>query len=135
MAHYAFLDEDNIVVQVIVGKNEDELLDGQSVDWENFYSQEMGLTCKRTSFNTYRNQHSNGGTPFRGNYASVGLIYDSTKDIFIDPKPFESWVFNEETCSWDAPVEFPFDSGVPHDWDEETLSWVPTPIPNEELWQ
>jgi hypothetical protein len=135
MAHYAFLNYNNVVVQVIAGKDEDELLDGQTVDWEDFYAQEMNMACKRTSFNTYHNQHSNGGTPFRGNYAGIGFKYDSVKDIFIEPKPFPSWVFNETTCSWDAPVEFPFDSGVPHDWDEATLSWVPVKIPNEELWQ
>jgi hypothetical protein len=135
MAHYAFLDENNIVVQVIVGKNENELVNGQTVDWENFYSQETGLTCKRTSYNTHQNQHSTNGVPFRGNYAGIGFTYDQNLDAFISPKPFESWVFNETTCSWDAPIEFPFDSGVPHNWDEETLSWILTPIPNEELWQ
>jgi hypothetical protein len=135
MAHYAFLNDNNVVVQVIVGKNEDELLNGQAVNWEDFYAQEMNLICKRTSFNTYHNQHSNGGTSFRGNYAGVGFIYDSVKDVFMEPKPFESWVLNETTCSWDAPVEFPFDSGIPHNWDEATLSWVPAEIPNKELWQ
>lgn len=134
MAHYAFLDENNIVVQVIVGKNENELLNGQSVDWEDFYGKEMGLTCKRTSFNTFRNEHTGGGVAFRGNYAGIGYTYDAERDAFIAPQPFPSWIFNEDILSWESPVEFPFDSGIPHDWDEENEQWIPTPIPNEELW-
>jgi hypothetical protein len=134
MAHYAFLDENNIVIQVIVGKDETELLDEQTVDWENFYSQETGLTCKRTSFNTHRNEHLAGGVAFRGNYAGIGYSYNLERDIFIAPKPFESWVLNEDTLSWEAPVEFPFESNIPHDWDEENQQWIPTEIPNEELW-
>lgn len=134
MAHYAFLDDNNIVVQVIVGKDEDEMLDGKLVDWEDFYSKETGLTCKRTSFNTQHNAHSLGGTPFRGNYASIGFFYNSTDDVFISPKPFESWYLNTSTWTWEPPVEFPFEAGVPHDWDESTRSWVSAPIPNEDLW-
>lgn len=95
MAHYALLDANNVVVQVIVGKDEGE--DG--VDWEEFYENFHGLTCKRTSYNT------NGGVnpvrqPFRKNYAGIGYVYDPVRDAFIAPKPAENFVFDEEKCVW-----------------------------------
>jgi hypothetical protein len=134
MAHYAFLDKNNIVVQVIVGKNEDELLDGVEIDWEDFYSKETGLTCKRTSYNTFQNQHNNNGVPFRGNYAGIGMIYDGINDVFIAPQPYLSWNLNKSIWAWEAPITFPFDNGVPCDWNEELQAWVPIPIPNAEQW-
>lgn len=134
MAHYAFLDENNVVVQVIVGKNENELLDGKPVDWEDFYAKEIGLTCKRTSYNTFSNTHSLGAVPYRGNYAGIEMIYDDINDVFIAPQPFPSWILNKSTWLWEAPVVFPFDNGVPCDWNEETKSWIPVPIPNAEQW-
>ena len=118
MAHYAFLDENNVVTEVIVGKDEGE--DG--VDWEAHYGAFRGQTCKRTSYNTYGNQHPKGN-PFRGNYAGIGYTYDSERDAFIPPKPYNSWVLNEETCLWEAPVSMP-DDGQSYDWNEELVSWV-----------
>jgi hypothetical protein len=117
MAHYAFLDENNTVVQVIVGKDEGNM------DWEQFYSMQMGMACKRTSFNTMGGVHQTGGTPFRKNYAGIGFTYDAQRDAFIPPKPFASWVLNEDTCLWDAPVAMPSD-GQMYQWDEATLLWV-----------
>ena len=117
MAHYAFLDENNIVVEVIGGK--DEGTDG--VDWEEYYGNFRGLTCKRTSYNTFGNQHNLDGTPFRGNYATIDGTYDSDNDVFINEKPFDSWVLNSNWL-WEAPVNYPTD-GNEYIWDEDSQSW------------
>jgi hypothetical protein len=119
MAHYAFLDENNIVTEVIVGKEEGE--DG--IDWEVHYGAFRGQTCKRTSYNTLGGVHSSGGTPYRKNYAGIGYTYDAGRDAFIPPKPFNSWVLNEDTCLWNSPVPYPND-GQRYIWDEDTLSWI-----------
>jgi hypothetical protein len=119
MAHYAFIDENNIVTEVIVGKNEGE--DG--VDWEAHYGAFQGQICKRTSYNTFGGAHNTGGTPFRKNYAGIGYTYDASIDAFIPPKPFTSWVLNENTCLWDAPIPYPND-GNRYVWDEATLLWA-----------
>jgi hypothetical protein len=76
----------------------------------------------QTSYNTYGGQHRNGGTPLRKNYAGIGYSYDRTKDAFIPPKPYPSWVLNEQTCLWESPVSYPTD-GENYYWDEGTLSW------------
>jgi hypothetical protein len=119
MAHYAFLDENNIVTEVIVGKDEGE----EGVDWEVHYSNFRGQTCKRTSYNTIGGVHSGGGTPFRKNYAGIGYTYDASRDAFIPPQPFASWLLDEDTCLWNAPVPYPNDGGL-YQWDENTLSWI-----------
>jgi len=121
MAHYAFLDENNIVTQVIVGKNEDEKRDGVIVDWEEWYGNFHGVTCKRTSYNTIANTHLLDGTPFRGNYAGIGYIYDTENDVFYPPQPYPSWTLNSNWV-WEAPVEYP-DDGNFYNWNEETTSW------------
>ena len=119
MAHYAFLDDSNVVTQVIVGVNEN--VDG--VDWEEFYG------AVRTSYNTYGGQHTNGGTPFRYNYAGPGYTFSDAPEwaaqggAFIPPQPFPSWTLNPDTALWDAPVPMPSEGG-PWVWDEDTLSWV-----------
>jgi hypothetical protein len=125
MAHYAFLDENNIVTEVIVGNTE-----GGVVDWESHYGAFRGQTCKRTSFNTYGGVHALGGTPFRKNYAGIGYAYDSQRDAFIPPKPFNSWLLNDDTCLWDAPVVAPTD-GKNYSWSEQTVSWVEVVGANE----
>ena len=119
MAHYAFLDENNVVTEVIVGKNEGE----DNTDWEVHYGDFRGQTCKRTSYNMQGGVHSAGGTPFRKNYAGIGYTYDAQRDAFIPPKPFDSWVLDEETCLWQAPTPMPEDGGM-YAWDEETQAWV-----------
>jgi len=119
MAHYAFLDSNNIVIEVIVGKNEGE--DG--IDWEQWYGEFRGQTCKRTSYNTLGGIHSNGGIPFRKNYAGFGYTYDLSRDAFIPPKPFASWSLNETTCLWNAPTPYPTDDKR-YFWNEEQLAWV-----------
>ena len=118
MAHYAFIDSNNIVTEVIPGRDEGE--DG--VDWEQWYSEFRGQTCKRTSYNTVGNQHPEG-RPFRKNYAGIGYTYDDQRDAFIPPQPFSSWTLNEDTCLWNAPVPMPTD-GQLYQWDENTSSWV-----------
>ena len=96
MAHYAFLDNNNIVTEVIVGKDE-----GEGTDWEVEYGNFRGQICKRTSYNTYGNTHSDSGTPFRGNYAGIGYTYDETNDVFIAPKPGDDYTLNTTTWIWE----------------------------------
>ena len=117
MAHYAFLDQNNIVIEVIVGKNEGE--DG--VNWEVQYGQFRNQVCKQTSYNTRGGVHLLGGTPFRKNYAGLGYTYDAARDAFIPPQPYPSWVLNEDTCLWDAPVPYPSDG--PYSWNEANQTW------------
>jgi hypothetical protein len=117
MAHYAFLDENNIVTEVIVGKEEGNF------NWEQQYGSFRGQLCKRTSYNTHGGVHQLGGTPFRKNYAGIGYTYDQTRDAFIPPKPFDSWTLNEDTCRWEAPVAYPTDGKI-YIWDETITNWV-----------
>ena len=100
MAHYAFLTEENIVIEVITGRDEDDLIDGVN-SWEDYYAKARGLRCLRTSYNTLRNKHHDNGVPFRGNYAGMGHTYDEDLDAFIPPKPTNGeWVLDELTFSW-----------------------------------
>ena len=119
MAHYAFLDETNIVTEVIVGKNEGE----ENTDWEVHYGNFRGQVCKRTSYNTSGGIHSSGGIPYRKNYAGIGYTYDEQRDAFISPKPYASFILNEDTCLWEPPVPYPTD-GERYTWNEEELEWV-----------
>ncbi len=111
MAHYAFLDENNIVTEVIVGIDETELIEGK--DPETWYGEFRGQVCKRTSYNAN----------IRKNYAGIGYTYDAERDAFIPPKSWESWVLNEETCQWEAPVPYPNDGAI-YAWDEESTDWI-----------
>jgi hypothetical protein len=95
MAHYAFLDDNNIVTEVIVGIDETELIEG--LDTETWYGNFRGQVCKRTSYNGN----------IRKNYAGIGFTYDLQRDAFIAPKPFEDWILDEATCQWQNPVEEP----------------------------
>ena len=119
MAHYAFLDENNIVTEVIVGKDEGE----EGKDWEQWYGKFRGQVCKRTSYNTMGGVHNNGGAPFRKNYAGIGYTYRADIDGFVPPRPFESWNLDPDTCQWVPPVAMPTD-GKMYSWDEATTSWV-----------
>ena len=118
MAHYAFLDGNNIVTEVITGKNEGE----EGINWEQWYGEFRGQACKRTSYNTSGGVHSSGGTSFRKNYAGIGYSYDAERDAFIPPKPFASWLLNEESCLWEAPIPYPSD-GEFYNWNEEIQNW------------
>jgi hypothetical protein len=116
MAHYAFLDESNIVTEVITGIDETELIEGK--DPETWYGEFRGQVCKRTSYNGN----------YRKNYAGVGYTYDAERDAFIAPKFFESWVLNEETCQWEAPIPYPTDGAI-YTWDEESTDWIEVVVP------
>jgi hypothetical protein len=116
MAHYAILDENNVVTQVIVGKDESDIVDGIS-DWETYYG------GKRTSYNTKGGIHSEGGVPFRKNYAGIGYTYDPQRDAFIPPKPLPSWVLNEQSCLWEPPVPMPDDRILFWNWNESEQKW------------
>ena len=122
MAHFAEIDENGIVLRVLVVDN------AQEADGENFLANTLGLggTWVKTSYNTIGGVHLNGGTPFRKNYAGVGYTYDSGRDAFIPPKPYESWSLTEETCLWDPPVPYPTD-GKLYRWVEENLNWQEVP--------
>ena len=123
MAHYAFLDKNNVVTEVIVGRGERETTDGV-LDWETYYGLIRGQKCFRTSYNTFGGEHLAGGTPFRKNYAGVGCTYDEERDAFIPPQPFNSWILNEDTCLWESSVPYPSDSDGIYQWDEPSINWI-----------
>lgn len=108
MAHYAFLDENNVVTEVITGKDETELIEG--LDTETWYGNFRGQVCKRTSYNN----------KIRKQYAGIGYFYDSVADIFIAPQPFPSWSL-DDNYDWQPPTAKP--EGFYY-WDEDTLSWI-----------
>lgn len=110
MAHYAFLGENNIVTEVITGRNEDEVVEGIS-DWEKYYGDFRGQKCIRTSYN-----HN-----IRKQYAGIGYTYNEEADVFIAPQPYLSWVLNE-SHDWVSPVPMPDTDGV-WIWNEETQEW------------
>ena len=112
MSHFAKVDN-GVVVQVIVAEPEffDTFVDNSPGEWV------------QTSYNTYGGVHTLGGTPLRKNYAGIGFTYDAQRDAFIPPKPFPSWVLDEETCLWNAPVARPTD-GKDYQWDEQTTNWI-----------
>jgi hypothetical protein len=130
MAHYAFIDENNIVADVIIGREEDEVVDGIS-DWEAYYSAlREGMRCLRTSYNTFKGQHLDGRTPFRGNFASVGYEWREDLDAFIPPQVYGGWVLNEETFSWEAPVPIPAPvEGKVWVWNQVSSDWQLIDIP------
>ena len=111
MAHYAKVNN-GIVEQVIVAE----------ADFFNTYIDSSPGTWLQTSYNTHGNQHPNG-TPLRGNYAGIGYTYDATNDVFYAPKPYPSWILNESTWLWKAPVDYPTDEGR-FTWNETTTSWI-----------
>ena len=112
MAHYAKV-SDGLVTQVIVAEAEffDTFVDSSPGEWI------------QTSYNTQGGVHLDGGIALRKNYAGVGFTYDSVRDAFIAPQPYPSWVLDEDTCIYEAPVAYPTD-GLMYSWDEDTTSWV-----------
>ena len=121
MAHWAELDESNIVTRVLVGSNEDP---DEGYQW---LIDNLGGTWVKTSYNTQGGIHSLGGTPLRKNYAGIGYSYDKDRDAFIPPKPFDSWLLDEDTCLWNPPVAYPAD-GKMYTWDEDNTNWVEVKI-------
>ena len=128
MSHFAKLDENNIVTFVTVGRQEDDGLEAE-------LTARTGDVYKQTSYNTYGGVHYNPETgepsadqskALRYNYAGIGFTFDETKGTdgaFIPPKPFDSWVLDEATCLWVAPIEYPADGGE-YTWDESEGDWV-----------
>ena len=113
MAHYAFLDDNYVVTEVIVGIDETEQIEGLAP--EQWYANFRGQRCVRTSYNGN----------IRKNYAGIGYKYDVARDAFIPPKVYDSWVLDEETCRWEAPVPYPEAAeGERYSWDEASVSWV-----------
>ena len=114
MAHFAQIDENNIVTKVLV--IEQDVIDSGMFGPKEYWIQ--------TSYNTIMGEHKLGGTPLRKNYAGIGYTYDKERDAFIPPKPFESWSLNEGTCQWASPVPYPSDVSKDYEWDEASLSWI-----------
>jgi hypothetical protein len=131
MAHFALLDNNNRVVQVLVGRDDD---DGKEAE----LTARTGQQYRQTSYNTRAGVHYNPNTSepsadqskaFRKNYAGIGYLYDPIRDAFIPPKPYASWVLDELTCLWKAPVDMPEDAGTGdppkvYQWDETTTNWI-----------
>ena len=110
MAHYAFLNDNNIVTEVITGIDETELIEG--LHPEEWYGNFRGQVCKRTSYNGN----------IRKNYAGIGYTYDEERDAFIAPKPYNKWILNEDTCQWEAPIPYPED-GKLYVWNDNKGEW------------
>ena len=121
MAHFAKLGTGNIVEKVEVVHNDIATTEQAGVDFLNNLYQSRDV-WKQTSYNTRGGVHLLGGTPFRKNYATLGGKYDAQRDAFLDPKPFPSWILNETTCIWEAPVQKPTD-GQSYEWNESTQQW------------
>jgi len=117
MAHFAELDKNNVVVRVLVTSDEKS---NEGYDW---LIETLGGRWVKTSYNTRGGIHILGGTPFRKNFASIGYVYDEMRDAFIEPKPFPSWVLDEEKCLYAAPIPYPTD-GKFYRWNEEQTAWI-----------
>ena len=124
MAHFAEI-VNRIVARVIVVSNANTSSNGieDGVIGAAFCANLLSGEWVQTSYNTLGGVHKDGGTPLRFNYAGIGYTYDTARDAFIAPKPFASWVLDEATCRWGAPVPMP-SAGGPWAWDEDTESWV-----------
>ena len=128
MASFAKLNSENIVTTVVSVVNE-VLKDSNGIEQENIGVQflrtlynEPNAIWKQTSYNTNGGVHKLNGTPFRKNHAGIGYTYDQQRDAFIPQKPYNSWILNESTCLWDAPVARPNDNNM-YKWNEEILNW------------
>jgi hypothetical protein len=126
MASFAKIGLNNKVIEIQSLVNE-VLHDSNGVEQEaigiDFLTKLTGWAIwKQTSYNTHGGVHSSGGTPLRKNHAGIGYTYDETRDAFIAPKPFNSWILNEQTCLWEAPIAKPNDENK-YNWNELTLSW------------
>jgi len=119
MAHFARIDENNIVIDVLVVPDE------QEHRGNDFLANDLGLggVWVKTSYNTQGGVHLEGGVPFRKNFAGIEYTYDVVRDAFIPPKPYPSWILDENTCWWETPIPYPND-GKDYYWDEDTVSWI-----------
>tara|TARA_R110000744_G_C19034040_1_gene525832 strand:- start:78 stop:470 length:393 start_codon:yes stop_codon:yes gene_type:complete len=126
MAHFAKLDQDNIVTTINVVHDNELLVDGAENEQKgiNFLNTFFNTSdnWKQTSYNTFKGVHKLGGTPFRKNYAGIGDTYNEDKDAFIPPQPYSSWTLNNDTCQWEAPVAYP-DDDKDYKWNEAITNW------------
>ena len=120
MAHFCKL-VGNIVERVEVVHNDIATTEQAGIDFLN-NTYKTNDVWKQTSYNTYGGEHLLGGTPFRKNYAGIGYTYDENKDAFIPPKNYNSWILNEDTCLWEAPIKYP-DDGKNYHWNETNQTW------------
>jgi hypothetical protein len=129
MAHFAEIDNNNIVLRVLV------VNDSQEHRGQDFLANDLGLggTWIQTSYNTLGGVNINGGTPLRKNYAGYGYTYDPVLDAFIPPKPFDSWILNQDTCIWYAPTPMPVIEGKYYYWSEEDLNWQEIVLSQDEV--
>ena len=129
MSHYAKIDENNIVIKVL-------RIDEEAINTGRFGDPSSWI---QTSYNTNHGEHCLGGTPLRKNYAGKGFTYDQTRDAFIPQQPFPSWILNEDTCHWDAPIPYPLPEHVRRtakdaisnhvfEWDEDNVTWKRSPV-------
>jgi hypothetical protein len=125
MAHYAIIGTKNNVIQVITGVDETEETPNGFVDWEDYYESIYKIKVRRTSYNTINNNHMLDGTPFRGNYARIGYIWDEENEVFYSQKPYDSWVLNTDIWAWEAPIAYPDDT-IQYQWNEELQQWENT---------
>jgi len=130
MASFAKINSSNIVVQVIVVNDNELLVDGneneqKGINFLNATYKVDNVNWKQTSYNTHSGVHSEGGTPLRKNYAGIGFTYDVSRDAFIAPKPYASWILDEVTCHWNSPVAMPSDASATkrYNWNEENINW------------
>ena len=118
MSHFAKIDKDNIVTEVIVAEQ----------DFINSGAVGDSFLWIQTSYNTWRGIHLKNGIPLRKNFAGIGFIYDKIRDAFYEPQPFPSWTLVEDTCQWKAPIDYP-DDGKMYNWNEDTQAWDEIPAP------
>ena len=131
MAYYAFIGFGQAVTEVIVGRDETDLIDGVD-SWASYYGTFRGQVCIETNIDTLGGVHYTDGEPsadqskaLRFNYAGLGFSYDENRDAFIPPQPYASWVLDEDTCLWVAPIAYPADADtVAYIWAEDTISWI-----------
>jgi len=127
MAHFAEIDENNIVKRVLVVDDKD-ILNSENIESEelgiNYLKKTFGGTWLKTSYNTLHNTHASGDNSkaFRGNFSRIGYVYDDTRDIFREAQPYNSWIFDEDECKWKPPAGYPGGSG--YYWDEPSVSWI-----------
>jgi hypothetical protein len=123
MAHWAEVNKSNVVLRVLVTDNR---MPNEGLDW---LQGAFGGTWLQTSYNTQGGKHLTGGTSFRGNFAGVGMTYDTGLDAFLFPKKFDSWLINQKTYYYEPPTAYPID-GETYEWNEPTISWVEIPQEN-----
>ena len=122
MAHFAKLGTGNIVEEIIVVSNDIAITEQDGINFLKNLYKDQHLPVIQTSYNTHGGVHNNNETPFRINYAGIGFKYDQQRDAFIPKKPYNSWILNETTCLWEAPVIKPNDGNM-YNWNEQIQNW------------